>query len=187
MFTYVRCQTNSVFTCLRHRRFYAFAACMLVGLLLLPATASGQDNSFGIGRRIMNWRPGFFFARTPAAPGDGRSWVGLKIMPRTPDVAIRHTDDAGRQVPGARLTDLVYTVLGEQNGWLQVRHRRFVDWFEKAQAVLVEDATGYFSERILVNKKDAFALAHRGRAWMDQDFSWAQVGRKDRDVRVPAK
>jgi Tfp pilus assembly protein PilF len=157
----------------RLRSILIFAACTLMGLLLLPAWVSGDDGP-GIGRRILNLRPGFIFPHSQPAPTDNHSWVGKKIMPRDEGVTIRHTDDVGRQVTAAELTDLVYTVLAERDGWLQVRHRRSVDWFEKGQAVLLEEAVPYFSEKVRDHKRDAFAWAHRGRARLEQgDFDGA--------------
>jgi tetratricopeptide (TPR) repeat protein len=152
----------------RVRSILIFVACTLACLLLLPATVSGQDGS-GIGRRILNLRPGILFPHSPLAPTDNRSWNGKKIMPRTEGIKIRHTDELGQQVTGPELTDQVYTVLADQNGWLQVRHRRWVDWFEKGQAVLLGEAVPYFSQKIGEDKRDAFALAHRGRARFEQN------------------
>jgi len=66
------------------------------------------------------------------------------------------------------LTDLTYTVLKEQDGWLSVRHRGAQGWFPKEKAVLVDDALSYFDEKIRANNQDAFTLARRGRAWKEQ-------------------
>jgi tetratricopeptide (TPR) repeat protein len=68
----------------------------------------------------------------------------------------------------AELTDMTYTVLKEQDGWLSVRHRGAEGWFPKEKAVLVDDALSYFAERVRTNNRDAFALAHRGRAWKER-------------------
>ena len=122
-------------------RFRALAAIMLVSPLFLPPSALADDNA---------------------------SWAGERVMTRTAGVRIGHTDDFGRHVFVAELTDVVYTVLGEQDGWLQVRHRGIEDWFQKAQAVLLDDAIAYFSQRLRANNRDAFALAHRGRAWKEE-------------------
>jgi tetratricopeptide (TPR) repeat protein len=135
--------------------------------LLAAARASGDDGP-GIGRRILNLRPGFFFPHSLPAPADNRTWVGKKVMPRDEGVTIRHTEENGRQVTSAELTDLVYTVLNDRDGWLQVRHRRSVDWFEKGQAVLLDEAVPYFSEKVRDHKRDAFAWAHRGSARLEQ-------------------
>ncbi len=108
--------------------------------------------------------------------GDGDdSWVGRKIMTREPGVWIGHTATEfprlgflRRHVNVAELTDLTYTVLKEQDGWLQVRHRGTQDWLPKDKAILLADAFSYFDAQVRANPKDAFALAHRGRAWQEQ-------------------
>jgi tetratricopeptide (TPR) repeat protein len=103
---------------------------------------------------------------------DNDSWVGRQIMLKQPGVQIGHSGlirgFLGRQVVVAELTDLVYPVLREQDGWLAVRHRGREDWFPKEKAILLDDALSYFSDRIRANDKDAFALAHRGRAWKER-------------------
>jgi tetratricopeptide (TPR) repeat protein len=130
------------------RRTRLSAALILAGALFLPAAAMGEDNG---------------------------SWVGQRIMIRTPGVMIGHTEWISRlffsrqvYVTDAALTDMVYTVLGEQDGWLRVRHRGVEGWLLKEQAVLVQDALAYFTQRVGANNQDAFALAHRGRAWEEQ-------------------
>jgi tetratricopeptide (TPR) repeat protein len=125
------------------RRWRALPAFMLVGALFLPAAAFGADDD---------------------------SWVGRRIMPKRAGTMIGHTNGRFivRQVYVAELTDLVYTVLREQGGWLLVRHRGLEDWFSKEQAVLLKDAIPYFAQRIREDSQDAFALAHRGRAWKEE-------------------
>ncbi len=134
---------NEVSISLVPRRCRALAAIMLVGTLFLPAAVHGDDND---------------------------SWVGQRIMPKRAGTWIGHTNGRFfvRQVYVAELTDVVYTVLKEQNGWLLVRHRGVEDWFPREQAVLVEDAISYFAQRIREDDQDAFALAHRGRAWREE-------------------
>jgi len=125
-----------------------FAAVIVAGSLLLPVGARGDDNA---------------------------SWVGERIMMRTPGIMIGHSEWVSRwlfsrqvYVADAQLTDMVYTVLGEQDGWLHVRHRGVEGWLPKSQAVLVQDARAYFTQSIQANNQDAFALAHRGRAWKEE-------------------
>ena len=112
---------------------------------------------------------------SPAATfaGDDNSWVGRKIMTKETGIWIGHTGSVlrgllQRQVYDAELTDLTYTVLKEQDGWLSVRHRGAQGWFPKEKAVLLDDALSYFDEKIRANNEDAFASARRGRAWKEQ-------------------
>jgi lipoprotein NlpI len=96
------------------------------------------------------------------------SWVGKRIILRGDGVRIGHTDDKGQPVHVADLTDLVYRVLGEQDGWLRVRQCGAEGWFVKESAILLEEAIPYFSDRLRGNGRDAVAYAHRGRAWQEQ-------------------
>src|SRR5262245_13612047 len=100
---------------------------------------------------------------------DDDSWVGDKVILTAPGVRIGHMGEDGFPVYIAELTDSAYTVLQEQGGWLCVRQRSAIGWFPKMQAVLVEDAVPYFSERLRFNGSDAFAYAQRGRAWVERD------------------
>src|SRR5437870_5233852 len=110
---------------------------LLLGALLVPGTALGDENS----------------------------WVGRSIMPANAGARIGHTGPDGEQVFVAELTDLVYTVREEQDGWLHLRHRSAEGWLVKGQAVLLADAIDYFGQRIRADRTDAHAFAHRGRAW----------------------
>jgi len=100
---------------------------------------------------------------------DDDSWVGGKVILTAPGVRIGHMGEDGFPVYVAELKDSAYVVLQEQGGWLCVRQRGVMGWFPKAQAVPVEDAVAYFSERIRFNGPDALAYAHRGRAWQERD------------------
>ena len=97
------------------------------------------------------------------------SWAGRSIMPRQAGTRIGHTDPEGKQIYVAELTNFVYQVRSEKDGWLYVHHRGVEGWLWKQQAVLLEDAVDFFSEQIQANQFNAFALAHRGRAWLEED------------------
>jgi tetratricopeptide (TPR) repeat protein len=113
----------------------------------------------------------FVLPSTAACGADNGSWAGEKIMPKRAGTAIGQTS-AGlffrRQVYVAELTDMVYTVLREQDGWIYIRHRGAEGWLAKEQAVLLDDAVDYFTQALHANGQDAFALAHRGRAWKEE-------------------
>jgi tetratricopeptide (TPR) repeat protein len=106
---------------------------------------------------------------SPAGRGaDEDSWVGRKIVLTRDGVKIGHGGDDGRPVYVADLTDIAYTVLLEDGGWLCVRQRGAEGWFAKTDAVLLEDAAAHFTARIQANARDALAYAHRGRAWKER-------------------
>jgi tetratricopeptide (TPR) repeat protein len=107
------------------------------------------------------------------AQADDNSWVGRKVMTKEAGIWIGHTGAlfrgfVQRQVYDAELTDLTYTVLKEQDGWLSVRQRGAQGWFPKEKAVLVDEALSYFDDRVRANGQDVFALARRGRAWTER-------------------
>src|SRR5262245_8980113 len=97
------------------------------------------------------------------------SWVGRSVMPRQAGVRIGHTDQEGKQIYVAELTNFVYTVRAEKEGFLFVRHRGTEGWLWKGHAVLLEDAIDFFDDQIRRNPFDAFAFAHRGRGWLEED------------------
>src|SRR5262249_45496931 len=100
--------------------------------------------------------------------GQEESWVGYRIMPKQAGVRIRHSDPEGNQVYLAELTDFVYKVQREQGEFLHVRHRNAEGWVWKGEVVLMGDAVDYFAEQIRADRDDAFAFAHRGRAWQEE-------------------
>jgi tetratricopeptide (TPR) repeat protein len=104
-----------------------------------------------------------------ARPGQADdSWVGRRVILIRDGVRIGSTGEDGQPVYVAELTDMVYRVLREEDGWLRVRQRGAEGWFAKSNAVLLGDALPYFTERLRGNGRDAVAYAHRGRAWQEQ-------------------
>ena len=103
----------------------------------------------------------------PASRAADNSWIGQKVILKHEGVKIGHTGPDGRPIYVADLTDIAYTVLKEEDGWLQVRQGGAADWFAKDSALLVDDAITYFDERLRINSRDALAYAHRGRAWRE--------------------
>jgi tetratricopeptide (TPR) repeat protein len=102
------------------------------------------------------------------ADGEDTSWTGQRIILRTDGVRIGHADGQGQPVYIADLTDMVYRVLGERDGWLRVRQRTAEGWFPKDSAMLLEDAIPYFTNRLHMNSRDAVAYAHRARALQEK-------------------
>jgi tetratricopeptide (TPR) repeat protein len=94
------------------------------------------------------------------------SWVGKTIFTKKAGIKIGNTGDDGKQVYVAELKGLDYKVLGDKDGWLQVNDGRGdVGWFDKADAVPLEEAIGYFSERIRQEPTRANGYYERGRVW----------------------
>jgi tetratricopeptide (TPR) repeat protein len=108
-------------------------------------------------------------------------------MPRQTNTWIGHTDAFSRQIYVASLTDLVYTVQKEQDGWLYVRHRGVEGWLDKDRAILLDDAISYFSDRMRANDQDAAALAYRARAWKEQGDLEKALADLDEAIRLDPK
>ncbi len=98
----------------------------------------------------------------PSAAVAQPNWVGKTIVPKKPGIKIGHTDDSGKQVHVATLDGIAYRVLSEKEDWLKVQTRPDVEgWFDKADAVLLDDAVAYFTGQIQRNPKDVFAYSAR--------------------------
>jgi tetratricopeptide (TPR) repeat protein len=105
----------------------------------------------------------------PVAAGEeDQSWMGRRVILTRDGVRIGHTGPGGQQVQVAELTDMVYRVLGDRDGWLRVRQRGADGWFAKDDAVLLDEAIPFFTARLRGNSRDAQAYAHRGRAWQEK-------------------
>jgi tetratricopeptide (TPR) repeat protein len=101
----------------------------------------------------------------PARADGGGSWVGKTVIVKKSGIKIGHTDEDGRDVTVATLDGVNYRVEAEQGAFIKVREKGKSGWFSKADAVLLEDAVAYFSDRIEKNEKDAQAFDHRAAAW----------------------
>lgn len=89
-------------------------------------------------------------------------WVGKTILIKKDGIKIGYTDDSGRQVYSGELTWPRYTVTGDKGGWLQVTNEQGVSgWFDKADAVLLDDAPAYFSDLIRNDPNDDSAYYMR--------------------------
>jgi tetratricopeptide (TPR) repeat protein len=106
----------------------------------------------------------YSFTPLPVRGEEKKSWVGKMIMAKNAGIKILNTDEYDQTRYVATLTDILYTVGGEQGGLIEVRERGVSGWFAKKNAVLLEDAITYFTARIRQNKKDAYAYACRGTA-----------------------
>jgi tetratricopeptide (TPR) repeat protein len=105
------------------------------------------------------------FSVTPTSAAGGDLWVGKMVIPKEAGVQISVTTQDDRVVDLGVLDRVVYRVINEQGPWIMVQQYGVEGWFLKEKAVLVDDATGYFSEKITANPSDDRAWAARGAAW----------------------
>jgi len=96
------------------------------------------------------------------ARADDASWVGKKVMLKKSGVKIDRAERGGKRAEIGELIDLAYTVIKEDGGLIAVRDRGQEGWFDRHDAVLLQDAPAYFTGRIQANPKDAAAYARRG-------------------------
>jgi tetratricopeptide (TPR) repeat protein len=99
----------------------------------------------------------------PARADD--SWVGKTVIIKHGGVTIGHTDKNDQEVVDATLNGIEYKVEQEKGKWIKVRHHGVSGWFAKADAVLLEDAVDYYTDRIRENPNDGSAFGHRAWAW----------------------
>jgi tetratricopeptide (TPR) repeat protein len=102
---------------------------------------------------------------SPVSAQDQNSWVDAMIIPKEAGTRMRMTDNAGRSVDLGVLNRMVYVVLKEQGPWIMVRQYGKEGWLLKGEAVFLDDAPAYFSERIRNNPADDRAWALRGEAF----------------------
>lgn len=96
----------------------------------------------------------------------GANWTGkIVLLKGDKEVRIGHTDPSGKQIYVAKLNMLHYRVLEEKDGWLKVRQRGVEGWFDKINAVLLENAVDHFSGRIKADGGNALLFANRAWAW----------------------
>src|SRR5262249_48635364 len=110
----------------------------------------------------------------PAALAQQKSWVGKTILTKKNDIKFGYTDDNGRQRNLGTLQCVDYRVLGDQGGWLKVSQNGVEGWFDKADAVLLEDAVAFFTARLREKGDDSGLYNRRAIAWeLKGDFDIA--------------
>ena len=75
-----------------------------------------------------------------------KSWANKTVFVTKPGIKIARTNEKGKQDYIAELKGIDYKVLADQNGWIKVNDGRgSVGWFEKADAVPLEEAVAFFT------------------------------------------
>ncbi len=102
-------------------------------------------------------------------------WTGRTVLLKgNKTVEIGQIDNNGRQVFLAELGQINYCVIKQQGGSIKVSENGLEGWFDKADAVVLEEAVDYFTGRILANANDTQAYVYRAVAWeMKGDFDLA--------------
>ena len=105
------------------------------------------------------------FAAASAA-GAQESWTGKTVFAKKSPIKIQNTDENGTSVVVGEIKAITCKVLAEKDGRVQVSDGRGnTGWFDKTEAVSLEEAVQYFTKRIDMNEKDAAAYNSRAWAW----------------------
>jgi tetratricopeptide (TPR) repeat protein len=102
---------------------------------------------------------------TTSLAAENDLWVGKVVVTKEPGLRISNTAEDGRQVDLGVLDRIVYPVINEQGPWIMVRQYGVEGWFLKENAVLLDEAPAYFTQRIQQASSDDRAWAVRGAAW----------------------
>jgi tetratricopeptide (TPR) repeat protein len=90
------------------------------------------------------------------------SWEGKNVMPKKSTIWLTEKDRQGKVIRVGKLLSAVVEVMKEKDGLLRVRSKGIEGWFAKEDAVLLDDAAAYFTERIRVEPKNAWPYDMRG-------------------------
>jgi tetratricopeptide (TPR) repeat protein len=92
------------------------------------------------------------------------TWVGKTVILKTNKVKLTRAEGVGKK-GDVQLRDITFLVLAERDGFLQVNDGHgSVGWFDKADAILPNDAVAYFSARLEKSDKDVAAFNGRASA-----------------------
>jgi tetratricopeptide (TPR) repeat protein len=96
---------------------------------------------------------------------DDESWVGKNVMCKKVDLELRIKEDNQWKVAD-KIHDFIITVEKEDGPWIRVCTSRGSGWIAKKDAILLENAIGYWTDRIKAIDKDADSYCMRGIAYM---------------------
>ena len=95
-----------------------------------------------------------------------KSWVGEWVMYTKPHKEIQFGDVVdGKQIYFPFSGIMPIKVRDEREGLMRIHDGRREGWVDKADFVLVRDASAYFHRRVQANPKDTYALWMRGSGW----------------------
>ncbi len=103
----------------------------------------------------------FLVSSSWSRPDEGPSWVGKRIMPKQGNFQMPRVDQDGQEIGIVQVPSIIVTVVKEDGDRINLRLNGVEWWSSKANAVLLENAVPYFTERIRLNEEDATAYAYR--------------------------
>src|SRR5205823_5479791 len=84
-----------------------------------------------------------------------KSWTGKVALTRELATTFVYTNESGESVEDA-VKEMMFTVLSEKDGKLQVRQGGVTGWVKKDDAVLLDDAVSFFTERVRTDPTDSY-------------------------------
>ncbi len=122
-----------------------------------------------------------------AAAGEP-SWAGKTVVLTRPGVRLEIADgEKASPKPAGVARDLAFQAEKEQGGRLRLRSRRQQGWINKADAVPVERAVAYFTERLARDPKDSHAYTARGLALLADGKPDKALADFDQAIRLNPK
>lgn len=98
---------------------------------------------------------------SPQGRADDGPWVGKCVIVKSADVKIRYVDENRREQDDFAPTTAAYTVQQEKGQSVLIRDGGVSGWLAKKDALLAENASEYFTDRIRNNPIDADAYGRR--------------------------
>jgi hypothetical protein len=83
------------------------------------------------------------------------SWVGKIIITKKDGIKVSNTAADGKPACLGELKSVNLTVLADQGGRLKVIWNGVEGWFDKTDAVLLENAVAFFTDQIRKNASDS--------------------------------
>lgn len=107
------------------------------------------------------------FAAAGSAGAQEKSWIGKTVIVKKFGIKISDIGGDGKRTDVGTLDVMSYTVSAEKDGWLQIKtHQGTSGWFEKDDAVVLDEAVPFFTQRIRANANDVDAYQYR--SWAHQ-------------------
>jgi tetratricopeptide (TPR) repeat protein len=134
---------------------------LLAVVLLCPCRLVIADESSWIGKTVLLTRPGVKLQ----AP------QGQKIAPKTAGIA----------------RDLMFGVLKDEDGRIQISSRRQLGWIARGDAVPFDQAVAFFTKKLTADPKDSHVYTARGLVLMSKNQPDAALADFDKAIEIDPK
>jgi tetratricopeptide (TPR) repeat protein len=114
---------------------------------------------------------------------NAKSWTGKVALTKELTTTFVYTNESGDSVEDS-LKEMMFTVLGEKDGKLQVRQGGVTGWVKKEDAVLLDDAVSFFTEKVRTDPTDSYAFACRGLAHQQKGKQKEALKDFDEAIRI---